>query len=146
LNFYKATLDLIVSLKVGLFASMMLPDDLRQRYRELKEYLEGLQCQVEIEPPDVVSLRESIDRTREFLQSHVLSLSLEGLNRTDLSRTQSYNTELHKQLRLLATDVLFLGSARQAATVQQRQAQLRDRLAILWRYCDILLDKDSSSI
>jgi hypothetical protein len=108
--------------------------------------LEQLRHQVEVDRPDGVSLRESVDRAQEFFHSQVLSLPLEGLDRTDMYRTQSYNTELHKQLRLLATDVLFLGSARQAATVQQRQAQLRDRLTILLRYCDILLGEDSSSL
>jgi hypothetical protein len=124
----------------------MLPDDRQQRYRELRKYLEELHCQVGIDRSDGVSLRESVDRTQEFFQSQVLSLTLEGLDRTDLYRTQSYNTELHKQLRLLATDVLFLGSARQAATVQQRQGQIRDRLTILLRYCDILLSEDSSPL
>jgi hypothetical protein len=124
----------------------MLSDDRQQRYRKLKEYLEQLRHQVEVDRPDGVSLRESVDRAQEFFHSQVLSLPLEGLDRTDMYRTQSYNTELHKQLRLLATDVLFLGSARQAATVQQRQAQLRDRLTILLRYCDILLGEDSSSL
>lgn len=124
----------------------MLPNDRQQCYRKLREYLEELCRQVGVDRPDGVSLRESVDRTQTFFQSQVLSLPLEGLDRTDVHRTQSYNTELHKQLRLLATDVLFLGSARQAATVQQRQAQLRDRLTILLRYCDILLGEHSSPI
>lgn len=124
----------------------MLPENCQQRYRELRASLEALCCQVAVDRPDGVSLRESVDRAQEFLASQVLSLPLEGLDQTDGSRTQSYNTELHKQLRLLATDVLFLGSARQAATVQHRQAQLRDRLTLLLRYCDILLGEDSSPI
>jgi hypothetical protein len=124
----------------------MLPENYQQRYRELRVYLEELCRQVEVDRPDGVSLRTSVDRAQEFLASQVLSLPLEGLDQTDGSRTQSYNTELHKQLRLLATDVLFLGSARQAATVQQRQGQLRDRLTILLRYCDILLGEDSSPL
>ncbi|MGB3236656.1 MAG: heterocyst frequency control protein PatD [Geitlerinemataceae cyanobacterium] len=122
----------------------MLPNDRQQRYRKLRESLEQLCLQVGVDRPDAVSLRESVDRVQEFFGSQLLHLPAEGLDPADVSRTQSYNTELHKQLRLLATDVLFLGSARQAATVQQRQGQLRDRLMILLRYCDILLGEDSS--
>lgn len=124
----------------------MLPNDRQQRYRELRVFLEELCTQMAGDRPDGASLRKSVQRTQEFFASQVLSLPFEGLEQPDKSRAQSYNTELHKQLRLLATDVLFLGSARQAATVQQRQVQLRERLTILLHYCDILLGEDSSPI
>lgn len=124
----------------------MLPNDHQQRYRELRVFLEELCTQVATDRPDGTALRESVQRTQEFFAAQVLSLPFEGFDRPDKSGTQSYNTELHKQLRLLATDVLFLGSARHAATVQQRQAQLRERLTILLHYCDILLGEDSSPV
>ncbi len=48
---------------------------------------------------------------------------------------QSVQTEMRKQMRLLQTDLLFLQSARQAATRQQRYQQIGDRLRLLADYC-----------
>ncbi|HIK33032.1 MAG TPA: heterocyst frequency control protein PatD [Oscillatoriales cyanobacterium M59_W2019_021] len=121
----------------------MLSNDRQQRYRELREQLEELRHQGEGDSLEIATLKTGVDRAQQFLQSQVLPVSISGLNSAEESRTQSYHTELHKQLRLLATDVLFLGSARQASTRQQRQAQIRDRLTTLLRYCDILLEEDS---
>lgn len=121
----------------------MPSNDRQQRYRELRAQFEELRHRGDGESLEVASLKTGVDRAQQFFQSQVLPISGSGLDSAEGSRTQSYHTELHKQLRLLATDVLFLGSARQAATRQQRQAQIRDRLATLLRYCDILLGEDS---
>ncbi len=47
--------------------------------------------------------------------------------------------EINKQLRLLNTDSLFLRSAKQAITQAQRLQQMRDRLTLLERYCEMIL-------
>lgn len=121
----------------------MPSNDRQQRYRELREQLEELRHQGEGDSLEIATLKTGVDRAQQFLQLQVLPFSISGLDSAEGSRTQSYHTELHKQLRLLATDVLFLGSARQEATRQQRQAQIRDRLTTLLRYCDLLLGEDS---
>jgi hypothetical protein len=45
-----------------------------------------------------------------------------------------YQTEISRALRLLAMDITFLQSARQAPTQQKRQGQIRDRLSRLQVY------------
>lgn len=55
------------------------------------------------------------------------------------TRFQPIQTEVAKQLRLLETDLLFLQSARQAATAQQHKQRIDDRLTLLLRYCAAIL-------
>lgn len=47
--------------------------------------------------------------------------------------------EIHKQLHLLKTDVLFWQAARQPATQTQRYRQIQQRLGILQGYVEQLL-------
>lgn len=58
---------------------------------------------------------------------------------------QSLLVELHKQLRLLATDAAFLQSAKTPQTQQQRQQQMGDRLKTLQRYCQHLLNPEDKT-
>lgn len=58
---------------------------------------------------------------------------------------QSLLVEIHKQLRLLATDAAFLQTAKTPQTQQQRQQQIRDRLTTLNRYCDHLLNPNDKT-
>ena len=117
----------------------MLPADFQERYTQLKQTLTQLSTSVEANGMAGGELKTEITQLQSFFNQQVLSLPFAQLDGAHLTRTQSYNTELHKQLRLLATDAMFLGSARQAATVEQRKRQLRDRLSTLVRYCDVLL-------
>jgi hypothetical protein len=57
-------------------------------------------------------------------------------------KVQSYQTEINKQLRLLEIDLMFLRTARQAATTGQRWKMVSDRLQLLIIYCDALLSQD----
>ena len=117
----------------------MLPADFQEGYTQLKQTLTQLSTSVDAGAMSGGELNREITQLQRFFNQQVLSLPFAQLDGADLTRTQSYNTELHKQLRLLATDAMFLGSARQAATVEQRKRQLRDRLSTLVRYCDVLL-------
>ncbi|ASC71634.1 hypothetical protein XM38_025870 [Halomicronema hongdechloris C2206] len=48
---------------------------------------------------------------------------------------RSLQTEVNRHLRLLGMDVAFLQAARQPQTVQQRQAQMGDRIRTLEQFC-----------
>ncbi len=54
-------------------------------------------------------------------------------------RLRAIQVEIDKQLKLLAMDVLFLQTARQATTAEQRQRQIDNRLEQLERYCALVL-------
>jgi hypothetical protein len=66
-------------------------------------------------------------------------------NRNRPHSEQSLLVEIHKQLRLLATDAAFLQTAKTPQTQQQRHQQIRDRLATLNRYCDHLLNPNDNT-
>jgi inactivated superfamily I helicase len=121
----------------------MLPTLHQEQYQELRQRLQALLDRVgtlQTRESEGSTLAAAISEMQQFFQSQVVGLPTEGLAPADESRTQSYNTELHKQLRLLASDAMFLGSARQGTTLHQRLDRVRDRLALLIRYCDTLLD------
>ncbi|MBE9039315.1 heterocyst frequency control protein PatD [Oscillatoriales cyanobacterium LEGE 11467] len=118
----------------------MLPETFQERYDLLKQKLTQLSTSLDAGEIAGGELSAEIARLQSFFNQQVLSLPFSQLTATDFARTKSYNTELHKQLRLLATDAMFLGSAKQAVTVERRKGQLHDRLATLVRYCDVVLN------
>lgn len=79
-------------------------------------------------------------KIQHFFQSQVANLNPDLLSPEVRSRVGSYQTEVNKQLRLLGTDLMFLKSARQASTAEQRRTQIRDRLETLIGYCKALLE------
>jgi hypothetical protein len=54
-------------------------------------------------------------------------------------KVRSYQIEIDKQLRMLEMDLMFLKTARQVATSQQRWQMMGDRLRLLGAYCDGIL-------
>ncbi len=117
----------------------MLPKPYQKRYQEFFQTLQQLQDQVAVPEPDQSTLQGDLTAAQQQFQQDILSLGLEGVPETHLARVQSYQTEINKQLRLLGMDILFLQAARQSATVQQRQAQMSDRIRLLIQYCEALL-------
>ncbi len=124
----------------------MLPKVHRQRYQELKQALEQMQqtaAGAQVDAPglqlSLLGLRQSILTTQQFFQQQVVSLDAGDLEPADEPRVRSYQTEMSKQLRLLAMDVMLCLAARQPETAIGRQLQLRDRIQTLISYCDAIL-------
>jgi translation initiation factor IF-2 len=123
----------------------MLPEEYCQRYQEFQQKLQQLSLQVGETPADqreLGSAPQAVFQEIQQLFQQIIALDLEGLDPADVSKVQSYQTEINKQLRLLGMDVMFLRAARQSATAQQRQTQMGDRINLLVRYCDALLKTD----
>jgi len=76
--------------------------------------------------------------TQQF-QPQILALPWAEMDEAIALRLQSIQTEISKQLRLLAMDTMFLKTARQPETSQQRRQQMGDRLDLLLRYCEAIL-------
>ena len=121
----------------------MLPEIHRQHYQRLYELLERLrQIALPETIPDRATLSKALPEVWQFFQEKILSLPADELNQQTASRVQSYQIEMHKQLKLLDTDVMFLQASRQPATIQQRQAQLGDRIKTLMGYCEAVLGSE----
>lgn len=117
----------------------MLPKIHYRQYQEFKQVLEQMQQTIAMPLPELPRLQQSLLEVQQFFQQIVRSLSINDLGPADAARVQSYQTEMSKQLRLLGMDVMFLQAARQSETIQQRQAQVSDRLQTLIGYCEALL-------
>lgn len=79
-------------------------------------------------------------------------LSLQKIFQTQIQPIQSEHypvrsllVEINKQMRLLSMDALFLQTARQPQTLQQRIGQMHDRLNLLTKYCEGILAIDVDS-
>ncbi|MBP0000267.1 MAG: heterocyst frequency control protein PatD [Cyanobacteria bacterium SID2] len=103
------------------------------RYQQFKQRLERLDSDLDMAVPSIV---QQIAQLQQWFQVQILKDSIESSN----SLAQSYITEMHKQLRLLATDAAFLQAARQETTRRQRRQEIHDRLSRVCRYCDALSD------
>ena len=74
-----------------------------------------------------------------LFQSQVQVLDWEDWPVQRRSLLQSIRVEMHKQLRLLTTDLMFWKAAKQAETLAQRQREIGDRLTHLQGYCDAII-------
>jgi hypothetical protein len=79
---------------------------------------------------------EQFPEIQGFFQDHIAPAPPEGSS----PRLGGIHLEIHKQMRLLALDVLFLQTARQATTQHQRQQQMTQRLELLGKYCQGMLE------
>lgn len=84
-------------------------------------------------------LQGQVAQMGEYFREHLLELPHEGLEPGQWGMVQSLHTEVHRQIRLVATDVGFWRAARRTETVQQRLGQVGDRLETLRQYCDGML-------
>ena len=84
---------------------------------------------------DLTTLPPAFTQVQELFTTFMASFQDMELNTTVAPRWQSLQTEMHKQMRLLGIDVMFLQASRPGNMAQQRQKQIVDRLKILIDYC-----------
>lgn len=85
-------------------------------------------------------LKAALDRLTVQFQQQIQPLGFEDWPPSQRSLLASVRVEMHKQLRLLGTDLMFLGAARRSGTAQQRLGQVGDRLTALAGYCSAVLE------
>jgi DNA repair protein RadC len=117
----------------------MLPTSFNQLYQMFYQSLQQVGQLAQRANPDVQTLQVAFLEAQQIFQQQIMSQPLNNLDAAAELKMQSLQTEMNKQLRLLAIDVMFLQTARQPVTIQQRQAQMRDRLQLLQRYCEAVL-------
>ncbi|HIK08817.1 MAG TPA: heterocyst frequency control protein PatD [Oscillatoriaceae cyanobacterium M33_DOE_052] len=119
--------------------SMLPPEPHQQKYQEFHQALLRLQGAARETAPNRAALLKEASALQQFFQEQILSLSVEELPPELMPWLQSYHTETHKQLRLLAADLSFWQAARQPGTIEQRSAQVRTRLETLISYSETVL-------
>lgn len=118
----------------------MLPPFHSQTCREFKLNLEELKDVLSQDTVDRSHLKSSVAKLQDFFQNQILTLDLDELEPVLAQQVQSVQIEIDKQLKLLSLDALFFQAAKQPSTAQHRAKQASDRLTLLVRYCDFLLD------
>jgi hypothetical protein len=118
----------------------VLPESNRQDYRDFQHALQQLRRLITGANPDGSSLQAAFLEVQQLFQLRIMTLEIDELDSGVVSQVQSYTTEINKQMRLLGMDVMFLQTARQSAKIQQRQAQMGDRIDTILRYCQALLE------
>lgn len=125
---------------------MLPPEAHQEKYREFHQALMRLQRAASDSSPNRAALLGEAEALQQLFREQILSLSPEELPPELMASVQSYQTETHKQLRLLAADLNFLGAARQPGTMatptgryEQRLSQVRTRLQTLMTYSQTML-------
>jgi hypothetical protein len=124
---------------------MILSEDRRHCYEELQQALEHLQRTVAEDNLDRAALAIEYKKVQQFFGNQIMRVPSAELDASQTPPEQSYLTEIHKQLRLLGTDVTFLQVAKQPATASARQTAAAERLNTLIGYCGALLQKNSGA-
>ena len=117
----------------------MLPESYQQAYDRFQQSLQRLQQMVQT--GDRASIEPTFQAAQQLFQQQVAPLDLEALEPKLALKVRSLQVEINKQMRLLATDFLFLNTARRSATADQRQQQIGDRVKMLLQYCAAVVEK-----
>lgn len=103
---------------------------------EFKGHIDMAQQGLAGEPAQLITQLELL---QGLFQSQVQRLDWEDWPAPRRSLLQSIRVEMHKQLRLLTTDLMFLKAAKQAETLARRRGEIGDRLTNLRGYCDAII-------
>lgn len=105
----------------------MLPISYRQRYQTFLDTLQQLQETLNTDS-DYAKLKAGFSQLQQQFQQEIMALTGEDLTGELFSQWQSSQTEIHRTMRLLQTDMMFLQTSRNPETSQQRLAKVRDRV------------------
>jgi CII-binding regulator of phage lambda lysogenization HflD len=117
----------------------MLPTSHQKSYQKFLDTLLALQQEIDAPNSRVAALSEKLQEVQRVFQTEVMPLESDELQGEIASRFISVQTEIHRALRLLGTDILFLRSSKQVATSQQRLSVVRDRINQIISYCQVIL-------
>lgn len=124
---------------------MILSEERRSRYQELQQALEQLQKTTAQDNLDQTALAAEYQKVQQFFGNQIMRADSRELEPSEPPPEQSYLTEIHKQLRMLGTDIAFLQASRQPATTTARQTAAVGRLTTLIGYCGALLQKNDTA-
>lgn len=119
----------------------VLPLVHQQQYEAFQQHLIDTSRAIAQYDQDVTRLKPEITNLQNFFREQIITLPLAELTPSLQHWVQSYQVECDKQLRLLGVDAMRVQAARQAATIEQRLQQVRDRLDTLQRYCAAMLEQ-----
>ncbi|PSB04715.1 heterocyst frequency control protein PatD [Merismopedia glauca] len=108
-------------------------------WQKLQSFSLSLDRMLQVSDRD--ELQASFAELESEFRDRIMPLSCEGLDSAVSSLWVSYLTEMHKQMRLLQTELIYLRSVRQPEKVQERFSNVRQCLEKLRGYCETFLEK-----
>jgi len=118
----------------------MLPKTHIFAYQEFLSALELLKKETTGSQSDPTSLSSHFQQVQNIFQEKIITLTNDDLEQEITPNLQAINTELHRELRLLSTSIMFLRSSRSSATSQVRLTAIIERLNTLIASCQLLMD------
>lgn len=119
----------------------MLSKSHQKLYQQLLASLITLRDQVMIKDIDSKRVSKNFRMVQEIFQNIILVSTTENLENSVVSSWQSIQTEIHRTLRLLITDFLFLQSSHKRSTEEQRLESVLDYIEKLIGYCQVILNR-----
>jgi len=119
----------------------MLPLSYRKRYQAFLETLNQLNSEL-TEEANPANLKPIFSQLQQQFQGEIMTLTGEDLTGENFSRWQSFQTEIHRTMRLLQNNMMFLQTSRSTKTSQQRLATVRDRVGKLINFATALIQND----
>jgi hypothetical protein len=111
----------------------MLPTEQILMWRQLFTLLSNL-------PTDSIpDSKASLSSAIEFFETEILTQDLDRLPDPIAGKMRSYLTESHRLLRLLSIDLMFIATARNPTTIEQRRQAYQDKLDLLLQYCQAVI-------
>ena len=130
----------------------MLPESHQQEYQDFLTLLKKLQIfcttlsletkqnkEPEAFQSDILLLQQRFENLQPWFEQHILSLTEEKIEQKSAIRWQSIQTEIKREFRLLTTNILLLKSSRQIGTLSTRIETIKNNLAKLTDYCQIMV-------
>ena len=94
----------------------------------------------ELPTDSIPDLKVSLSRSIEFFETQILPQDLDSLPDPIAGKMRSYLTESHRLLRLLPIDLTFIAAARNPTTIQQRRQAYQEKLDLLLKYCQAVIE------
>jgi hypothetical protein len=123
----------------------MIPTLHQKTYQKFQMVLQALREEIESPNSRVAAISEKFVQVQQVFQQEIMSLTSDELAEDEIARFVKVQTEMHRNIRLLGTDLMFLRSSKQATTSTQRSSTVRDRLNNLMGFCQVMLTYGSNS-
>lgn len=117
----------------------MLPKSHQEKLKRWMDLLLDLRFQLDKSPDLAIGKSWDCQSIEIMFKQEILSLSNDIIDSSLHPIWQSFQTESHRCLRLLSTNMLFLTSSKSEATRLERLAQIKNLLDLMISYCQNLL-------
>jgi hypothetical protein len=112
-----------------------------QEYQKFQQVLLNCREILTLPPIDVGQLQQCVVQLQQMAVKIHNEMGLGAVPSATASMVEALQVEINKQLQLLKVDMLFLRTAKQGATIDQRLRHIEERVDLLEKYCEAVIAK-----